>query len=423
MRRAGPAVPAARGRRDLRRSATVLPVPHTQPWFAGVANLRGGLHGVVDLAGFLGLRAARRQRTTAARQARLVGVQPSAGHQLRVAGRPAGGPAQRRPADARARPTGRAGRAAGLRRRALARRRRAGCGRRSNLAALAGDEQFWASRADACAARRTGDDQREHEGDMSFWTRSRAGPRREARADAAADESQFDDVVTRLPPTSRRAARRRRARRQARGARHAAQPWTRDSSIISEAAPSELTADFTETRLQDAAARAGAAGAALPLIGHLPVAAAAAHPARPGRRRPARPDRWPTVLALSSASRSAAQVAASGQALMQSQRLAKSVSQALIGSAAGLPRSARKAPTCWPQRARAEDRRRQRARPRRRRCRSRSSRCCRWSTAPRRTPTVVLAQQKMLTAGGPGAARDQPPVGRPAGDRPRPCRR
>jgi twitching motility protein PilI len=34
---------------------SLLPVPHTQPWFAGVANLRGGLHGVVDLARFLGL--------------------------------------------------------------------------------------------------------------------------------------------------------------------------------------------------------------------------------------------------------------------------------------------------------------------------------------------------------------------------------
>ena len=33
----------------------VLPVPHTRPWFLGVANLRGRLHGVVDLAGFLGL--------------------------------------------------------------------------------------------------------------------------------------------------------------------------------------------------------------------------------------------------------------------------------------------------------------------------------------------------------------------------------
>jgi twitching motility protein PilI len=37
--------------------STLLPVPHTQPWFMGVANLRGGLHGVVDLAAFLGLRA------------------------------------------------------------------------------------------------------------------------------------------------------------------------------------------------------------------------------------------------------------------------------------------------------------------------------------------------------------------------------
>jgi twitching motility protein PilI len=32
-----------------------MAVPHTQPWFVGVANLRGGLHGVVDLARFLGL--------------------------------------------------------------------------------------------------------------------------------------------------------------------------------------------------------------------------------------------------------------------------------------------------------------------------------------------------------------------------------
>jgi twitching motility protein PilI len=36
--------------------SVLLPVPHTQPWFIGVANLRGGLHGVVDLAAFLGLR-------------------------------------------------------------------------------------------------------------------------------------------------------------------------------------------------------------------------------------------------------------------------------------------------------------------------------------------------------------------------------
>lgn len=33
----------------------LLPVPHTQRWFLGVANLRGHLNGVVDLAAFLGL--------------------------------------------------------------------------------------------------------------------------------------------------------------------------------------------------------------------------------------------------------------------------------------------------------------------------------------------------------------------------------
>jgi twitching motility protein PilI len=31
-------------------------VPYTEPWMVGVANLRGGLHAVVDLAQFLGLR-------------------------------------------------------------------------------------------------------------------------------------------------------------------------------------------------------------------------------------------------------------------------------------------------------------------------------------------------------------------------------
>jgi len=36
--------------------AAMAAVPHTHPWFVGVANLRGRLHGVVDLAAFLGLR-------------------------------------------------------------------------------------------------------------------------------------------------------------------------------------------------------------------------------------------------------------------------------------------------------------------------------------------------------------------------------
>lgn len=37
--------------------APIQPVPHSHRWFLGVANLRGHLHGVVDLAGFLGLSA------------------------------------------------------------------------------------------------------------------------------------------------------------------------------------------------------------------------------------------------------------------------------------------------------------------------------------------------------------------------------
>jgi twitching motility protein PilI len=31
--------------------SSVQPVPYTKPWYLGVANLRGGLHGVIDLAG------------------------------------------------------------------------------------------------------------------------------------------------------------------------------------------------------------------------------------------------------------------------------------------------------------------------------------------------------------------------------------
>lgn len=34
--------------------AQVQAVPYVRPWFMGVVNLRGGLYGVVDLAGFMG---------------------------------------------------------------------------------------------------------------------------------------------------------------------------------------------------------------------------------------------------------------------------------------------------------------------------------------------------------------------------------
>jgi twitching motility protein PilI len=50
-----------------------LPVAHTAPWFKGVANLRGGLHGVVDLAEFFGLR----RGAAVSDQARLIALNPS----------------------------------------------------------------------------------------------------------------------------------------------------------------------------------------------------------------------------------------------------------------------------------------------------------------------------------------------------------
>ena len=109
-----------------------------------------------------------------------------------------------------------------------------------------------------------------------------------------------------------------------------------DTSIISEATPSGM-ADFSETRIQDSEpAAAATAGTGLPIIGKRPVA---------------QQQRvlftmvglglagliLMTVFSLLAANRGSAQVAASGQALMQSQRLAKSASQALIGSAQAFP--------------------------------------------------------------------------------------
>ncbi len=58
---------------------SVLPVPHTQPWFAGVANLRGGLHAVVDLAVFLGLKATSGPLDGGREGARLLVLNPALG--------------------------------------------------------------------------------------------------------------------------------------------------------------------------------------------------------------------------------------------------------------------------------------------------------------------------------------------------------
>jgi twitching motility protein PilI len=49
-------------------------VPYTQDWFMGVANLRGGLYGVVDLASFVGGRAPAARSEAGRAESRLVAL-------------------------------------------------------------------------------------------------------------------------------------------------------------------------------------------------------------------------------------------------------------------------------------------------------------------------------------------------------------
>ncbi|MCU0969161.1 MAG: chemotaxis protein CheW [Rubrivivax sp.] len=67
------------GAGEIFACGTVVAVPHTQAWFVGVASLRGELHGVVDLAAFLGLRAPRLPADAARDQARLLALNASLG--------------------------------------------------------------------------------------------------------------------------------------------------------------------------------------------------------------------------------------------------------------------------------------------------------------------------------------------------------
>jgi twitching motility protein PilI len=50
------------------------PVPYTQDWFIGVANLRGGLYGVVDLASFVGGQAPSMRSDATRAESRLVAL-------------------------------------------------------------------------------------------------------------------------------------------------------------------------------------------------------------------------------------------------------------------------------------------------------------------------------------------------------------
>ncbi len=54
--------------------ANMQPVPYTQSWFLGVANLRGGLYGVIDLGGFVAGMAPDSRAESGRDQARLVAL-------------------------------------------------------------------------------------------------------------------------------------------------------------------------------------------------------------------------------------------------------------------------------------------------------------------------------------------------------------
>lgn len=90
-------------------AGALLPVPHTKPWFLGVANLRGGLHGVVDLALFLGLRDRLAADAAQHEQARLLAFNPGLGSQCavrvdRLAGLRSSAQMRAEPPDGRRRP-------------------------------------------------------------------------------------------------------------------------------------------------------------------------------------------------------------------------------------------------------------------------------------------------------------------------------
>lgn len=81
----------------------LLAVAHTQPWFTGVANLRGGLHGVADLGAFLGLRGPHPAGEPWPEAARVLALNPALGsHAALIVDRLAG---LRSPTQLVARPT------------------------------------------------------------------------------------------------------------------------------------------------------------------------------------------------------------------------------------------------------------------------------------------------------------------------------
>ncbi|MFY8089160.1 MAG: type IV pili methyl-accepting chemotaxis transducer N-terminal domain-containing protein, partial [Rubrivivax sp.] len=164
---------------------------------------------------------------------------------------------------------------------------------------------------------------------MSLLDRIKGAGRAKPEADIPLPSAPFDELAS--PPGPNEVTVRLGQSTLAPGGRDGG-----DSSIISEAAPSELAPEFSETRLPGAEGEADGFTSGLPVIGTWALA---------------RQQRaliimvgaglagilLTVLLVLLSSSSGSQQVAAAGQATTQSQRLAKSVSQALVGSAAAFP--------------------------------------------------------------------------------------
>ena len=169
------------------------------------------------------------------------------------------------------------------------------------------------------------------EDEMSFLDRIKGNPRSKPDSDEADTAEPFDEFAPPANPNEVTARLGANTRSPQLGRREA-----EDSSIISEAAPSELAADYAESRHPDADPEASGFSSGLPVVGAWSLV----------RQQRALVIVFGVglaglllmaILALTASNRSAAQVGAAGQATTQSQRLAKSVSQALVGNAAAFP--------------------------------------------------------------------------------------
>jgi len=164
---------------------------------------------------------------------------------------------------------------------------------------------------------------------MSLLDRIKGAGRAKPEADIALPSTPFDDMASPAGPTEV----------TVRLGQSTLSPGSRDSgdsSIISEAAPSELAQEFSETRMPGAGPDRDTFTSGLPIIGTWPLARqqrALVITAGVGLAGIL----LTVLLVLLSGSSGSRQVAAAGQATTQSQRLAKSVSQALVGSAAAFP--------------------------------------------------------------------------------------